>query len=136
MNAIEHGKVYSIFRNIASFQFFTSVIIPRIQRTIDYIVTELDEREREEFFRWVPSSIRFQNQIFNYRLKKIQEKKEIQKEKDAIAKAAWGIAQGTSGKKNTRNRVPFFYYLLFKMMPMVVERYSMLIKMRIYYFIN
>ena len=34
-----------------------------------------------------------------YRLKKIQEKKEIQKEKDAKAKEAWGIAQGDISKK-------------------------------------
>lgn len=53
VNAIEHGKLKAIWNKIENNNDFIRliVIIPRIERTLAYIISELDELEREEFYR-------------------------------------------------------------------------------------
>jgi len=57
-----------------------NVVIPKLDNGVQYITKELDEMEREEFFR----------------LKKIQEKKKARQAQEALANAGVARAQGVS----------------------------------------
>jgi V-type H+-transporting ATPase subunit D len=56
VNAIEHGMLkISVIR--INLRCFFLVIIPKITRTINYIISELDEMEREEFYRYIKKTL-------------------------------------------------------------------------------
>lgn len=68
------------------------VVMPRLENTIDYIKSELDELEREEFFRYIFSPLcwSFVTAVISHvrSLKKIQgKKKDRQRERDELFKA-------------------------------------------------
>lgn len=64
VNAIEHGIYLYLYMllnmNISNNVIINFlVIIPRIEKTLAYIISELDELEREEFYRYLISIILF-----------------------------------------------------------------------------
>ena len=80
------------------------VVIPRLENTIKYIMSELDEMDREEFFRWANRhSVCHRMSTSDFRLKKVQGKK---KRDSAARDAARASSEGKAGEKAPVNIEP------------------------------
>jgi V-type H+-transporting ATPase subunit D len=81
-------------------------VIPRLEGTVKYIISELDEMDREEFFRFVCDLDHRKLYSIPCRLKKVQGKKKRDAEKAEAAKRIAADADGEAGDEVKREETP------------------------------
>lgn len=82
------------------------VVIPRLENTVKYILSELDEMDREEFFRFACNLHPDEPSQTPCRLKKVQGKKKRDAEKAEAARIIEADANGETGAEVEMKEAP------------------------------